>query len=73
MLLTMRGGPHAYIERLMGYLYTPGCYHIPPLCFTAHGKIGMDVKRSHKIFKHIKNNMLQCRHTTPITTTKTHG
>ena len=22
----------------MGYLYTPGCFHIPPSCFTAHGK-----------------------------------
>ena len=23
------------------------------------GYVGMDVKRSHKLFKHIKNNMLQ--------------
>src|SRR5712691_4740721 len=23
------------------YLYIPGCYHIPPSCFTAHGMFGI--------------------------------
>src|SRR5687768_7764840 len=33
----------------MGYLYTPGCFHIPPSCFTAHGMFGIRVYAVHEI------------------------
>ena len=34
----------------MGYLYTPGCFHIPPSCFTAHGMVGIRVYLVHGIY-----------------------
>src|SRR5262249_52442682 len=33
----------------MGYLYTPGCYHIPPSCFTAHGLLGIHAHSQHNM------------------------
>src|SRR6266849_4953572 len=35
MLLTMQGGVHAKVQRLMRYLNSSRYYYIPPLCFTA--------------------------------------